>query len=52
MPDQTTIDYSTFSADQLRYELAALYEDLDEARTRVAQIEHDIARAEEALAKL
>lgn len=52
MPNQTIIDLSDFTAEELREEIAGLEEELELAKMRVAQIEHDIKKALEALSKM
>lgn len=51
MPASTIIDLSILSAEELREEIEALQEEHAEALQRLAQIEHDIAAAEEELEK-
>lgn len=51
LPDDFIPDYSAMDVDALRYELAGMYEELENTRKLVACIEQDIKTVEEELAK-
>lgn len=50
-PEDFIPDYRALDADQLRYELAGMYEELENTRKLAASIEEDIKTVEEELAK-
>lgn len=52
MPESTVISYVGFTEAELRDEINGLEEDLRLAKLRVEQVEFDIQKAKEALAKL